>query len=101
VLGGFSSWGGGEKGEKNGGRGAWPRPAGGAPTASWPTMTLARRAWAARLCFGQGRAEAADGRTPVAMGAGVRGEVRAARVGRPEKKKGWSSPDEQYGFGFI
>jgi hypothetical protein len=24
-----------------------------------------------------------------------------ARVGRPEKKKGWSSPDKQYGFGFI
>jgi hypothetical protein len=37
------------------------------------------RARVARLCFGQGRAEAADGRAPVAVGVGGRGEARAVR----------------------
>jgi hypothetical protein len=89
---------GGGGGERGGGVWPWGFPE------VWglaPTATQAQCTRAARLCFGQGRAEAADGWAPVAVGAGGRGEARAARVGRSEKKKGWSSPDEQYGFEFI
>jgi hypothetical protein len=39
-------------------------------------------------------AGAAWGLAPMAVGAGGRGEARATHVGRPEKKKGWSNPDE-------
>jgi hypothetical protein len=53
--------------------------------------------------FGPRRA-GADGRAPAAVRAGR--ERRGARrsrvcVGRPEKKTGWPSLDEQYSFGFI
>jgi hypothetical protein len=32
---------------------------------------------------------------------GGSGHSARARVGRPEKKAGWPSPDEQYDFAFI
>jgi hypothetical protein len=78
---------------REGGHGAWPQPAGGAPT-----VTRTRRARAAHRSSSRG-APGADGRAPVAMREGR--ERRDTRVGRPEKKAGWPSPDEQCGFGFI
>jgi hypothetical protein len=70
---------------------------------SRPAMTRMRCARAARRCSDRD-ASGADGRAPVAVRAGrERRGVRGARVrvGQPEKKAGWPSPDEQYGFGFI
>jgi hypothetical protein len=64
------------------------RPWGLAPTASRPTATRAQCARAARLCFGQGRAEAADGWAPVAVGAGGRGEARGRAWAGPRRKRG-------------
>jgi hypothetical protein len=72
-------------------RGALLQPVGGAPTASRPTATQARHARAARLCFGQVRVEVADGRAPMAVGAGGRGEARAASeraLAGPRRKRG-------------
>jgi hypothetical protein len=43
--------------------------------------------WAAATVSGRGDV---DGRGPSGSASG-----REGRVGRPEKKKGWSSPDEQ------
>jgi hypothetical protein len=86
-----------------GGRGAWPRPAGGAPTVSRPAVTRARRARVAHRCSDRG-ALGTDGRAPVAVRAGRewRGACGVrAHVGQPEKETGWPSLDEQYGFGFI
>jgi hypothetical protein len=84
-------------------RGAWPRPAGGASTVSRSAMTRAWRARAARRCSDRG-ASGADGQAPVAVRVGRerRGAHDArACMGRPEKKTGWLSPVEQYGFRFI
>jgi hypothetical protein len=78
---------------REGGRGAWPQPAGGASI-----VTRMRRARAAHRSSDRGT-PSADGRAPVAMREGR--EWRDARVGRPEKKAGWPSLDEQYGFGLI
>jgi hypothetical protein len=95
----------GERGSSRGGatrregdRGAWPRPAGDAPTVSRPPVTRARRARVARRCSDKG-APGIDGRAPVAVRVGR--EQRGARVGLPEKKTRWPSPDEQYGLAFI
>jgi hypothetical protein len=62
--------------------GAWPRPAGSAPTVSRPTVTRTRCALAS------------TGRAPVEARVGSAGGERA-RVGWSEKKAGWPSPDEQ------
>jgi hypothetical protein len=94
---GFRPWGATWHG---GGHGAWPRPAGGALTMSRPVMTRTRRARAARRCSDRGT-PSADGWAAVAVRAGRERRGTRARVGQPEKKTGWPSPDEQYGFGFI
>jgi hypothetical protein len=72
ALGGFLNQGRGKEWAGGLARGGGvPRGAGAvwglAPTASRPTATRARRARVARLCFGQGRAEAADGWAPVVV----------------------------------
>jgi hypothetical protein len=81
-------------------RGAWPRPTGGAPTVSRTAMTWARRACAVRRCSDRGTL-GADGRALVAVRGGRERKGARAPLGRPEKKTGWPSPDEQFGFGFI
>jgi hypothetical protein len=99
-----------EKGRRMGGSGRGvPHGAGAAwglaqtsrrrPTTSRPTVTRAQRARAARLCFGQGRAEAVEGGARWEWEGEERHE-RHAWAG-PRRKKGWSSLDEQYGFEFI
>jgi hypothetical protein len=55
---------------------------------------------AARRCSTRD-APGADGQASVVVRAGMERSGARARVGRPEKKTGSPSPDEQYGFGFI
>jgi hypothetical protein len=74
-------------------------------------MTRTRRARAARRCSDRGAraarrcsdrgAPSADGWAAVAVRVGRERRGTRARVGQPEKKTGWPSLDEQYGFGFI
>jgi hypothetical protein len=71
-----------------------------APTVSRTAVTWARRACAVRRCSDRGTL-GADGRAPVAVREGRERRGARACLGRPEKKTGWPSPDEQFGFGFI
>jgi hypothetical protein len=90
-TGGGEEWGGGPAvGVPRGVGAAWVL----APTASRPTATRAQCARAARLCFGQGRAEAADGwaRWQWKREGEERHERRAGARGPAREEKGVVKP---------
>jgi hypothetical protein len=113
ALGSFSSRGGGKKGEEWGLQ-PWGATRRGGGVGPGPDRRAAPRPRSDRLRTGCGaherRVSVSDRGVPRQPGPGGSGSERErrgasgtrARVGRPEKKiKGWSSPDEQYGFIFI
>jgi hypothetical protein len=75
-----------------GGRGAWPRPAGGAPTVSQPT---AARPWRALFRAGTRGVGSLTRETKPVVGEGGRRERSGTCVGRAGKDRGGLSLDEQ------